>query len=75
MRDGAVTHVGHDLAVAGFAGLAAAGMSIVGVLNRSFAAHPDASAANLQAFLATANELKTMRTGQNQLIALPAVSV
>ena len=50
-------------------------MSIVGLLNRRFAAHPDASAANLQAFLATANELKTMRTGQNQLIALPAVSV
>lgn len=47
----------------------------MGLLNRGFAAHPDASAANLKAFLATANELKTMRTGQNQLITLPAVSV
>ena len=64
-----------DRGMAGFAGLAAAGMSIVGLLNRKFAAHPDASAANLQAFLATANELKTMRNGQNQLIAQPAVSV
>lgn len=50
-------------------------MSIVGVLNRAFSVHSDASVANLQAFLATANELKTMRNGQNQLIALPAVSV
>jgi len=50
-------------------------MSIVGVLNRRFAANPDASGAGLTAFLATAHELKTMRNGQNQLIALPAVSV
>jgi hypothetical protein len=50
-------------------------MSIVGLLNRRFQAHPAASAARLKAFLATAHELKTMRTGQNELIDKPAVSV
>ncbi len=50
-------------------------MSVVGALNRGFAANPAAAAAHLKAFLATANELKTMRNGQNELIAQPAVSV
>lgn len=61
--------------MAGFAGLAAAGMSVVGLLNRRFEAHPAARPARLKAFLASAAELKTMRTGQNELIAKPAISV
>lgn len=50
-------------------------MSIIGLLNRRFAAHPDASAANLQAFLATALELETLQTGVNPLLTKPAISV
>jgi hypothetical protein len=50
-------------------------MSIVGLLNRRFAANPDASAANLQAFLATALELDTLQTGLNPLLTKPAISV
>lgn len=61
--------------MAGYRGLAAAGVSIVGLLDRRFATHPDASVANLHAFLASSNELKTMITGQGQLISRPAVSV
>jgi hypothetical protein len=61
--------------VAGFAALAATGMSIVGLLNRRFAAHPEASAANLQAFLATALELETLQTGVNPLLTKPAISI
>jgi Pvc16 N-terminal domain len=61
--------------VAGYGGLAAAGVSIVGLLNRRFAGDPDASAANLQAFLASSSELKTMINGLGQLISRPAVSV
>jgi Pvc16 N-terminal domain len=61
--------------VAGFAALAATGMSIVGLLNRRFAAHPEASAANLQAFLATALELETLETGVNPLLTKPAISI
>jgi hypothetical protein len=61
--------------VAGYGGLAAAGVSIVGLLNRRFASNPDASAANLNAFLASSSELKTMINGLGQLISRPAVSV
>lgn len=61
--------------MAGYRGLAAAGVSIVGLLNRRFTSHPEASAAGLKGFLASSNELKTMRNGQGQLITLPAVSV
>jgi hypothetical protein len=50
-------------------------MSVVGLLNRRFAANPDASAANLQAFLATALELDTLQTGLNPLLTKPAISV
>lgn len=50
-------------------------MSIVGTLNRRFAAHPPASAANLKAFLATALELETLQTGLNPLLTKPAISV
>lgn len=50
-------------------------MSIVALLRRRFAGVPEAAAANLNAFLASANELKTMRNGQGQLISQPAVSV
>lgn len=61
--------------MAGYGGLAAGGMSIVGLLNRRFAGDPVASAANLQAFLASSRELKTMINGLGQLISRPAVSV
>lgn len=61
--------------MAGYAGLAAVGTSIVALLNRRFLEVPEAEAANLSAFLASATELKTMRNGQGQLIQLPAVSV
>ena len=50
-------------------------MSIVGLLNRRFAAHPAASAANLTAFLPTAIELETLETGVNPLLTKPAISV
>jgi hypothetical protein len=50
-------------------------MSIIGLLNRRFGAHPDASVANLQAFLATALELETLQTGVNPLLTKPAISV
>lgn len=50
-------------------------MSIVGLLNRQFAAHPAASAANLTAFLPTAIELETLETGVNPLLTKPAISV
>lgn len=61
--------------MAGYAGLAAVGTSIVALLNRRFLDVPAAAAVNLSAFLASANELKTMRNGQGQLIQQPAVSV
>jgi hypothetical protein len=61
------------LDVAGYQALAAAGMSIVSLLNRRFAELPEA--AGLDAFLASSNELKTMRDNTGQLIQQPAVSV
>lgn len=61
--------------MASYGGLAATGVSIVGLLNRRFASDPDASAANLKAFLASSSELKTMIDGLGQLIARPAISV
>jgi hypothetical protein len=61
------------LPVAGYQALAAAGLSIVALLNRRFAEVPEAS--SLDAFLASANELKTMRTNTGQLIQQPAISV
>lgn len=61
--------------MAGYGGLAGAGVSIVGLLNRRFAGDPDAATASLTAFLASSNELKTMINGLGQLIARPAVSV
>lgn len=59
--------------MAGYQALAAAGSSIVALLNRRFAERPEA--ATLAAFLASANELKTMRTNTGQLIHQPAISV
>src|SRR4051812_38378704 len=44
-RDGPVTRSGHADRVAGYRGLAAAGVSIVGLLNRRFTSHPEASVA------------------------------
>jgi hypothetical protein len=61
--------------MAGYQALAAAGLSIVALLNRRFDEDADASAATLDAFLASANELKTMKTNTGQLIHQPAVSV
>jgi hypothetical protein len=59
--------------VAGYQALAAAGSSIVALLNRRFHELPEA--AQLHAFLASTNELKTMRTNTGQLIQQPAISV
>ena len=59
--------------MAGYEALSAAGSSIVALLNRRFRDLPEAAALN--AFLASANELKTMRTNTGQLIQQPAVSV
>jgi hypothetical protein len=61
--------------MAGYQALAAAGLSIVALLKRRFAEEPEAATAALDAFLATANELKTMKTNSGQLIQQPAVSV
>lgn len=60
-------------AVAGYQALASAGLSIVALLNRRFHELPEA--ATVDAFLASNNELKTLRTNTGQLIQLPAVSV
>lgn len=62
-------------AVAGYQALEAAGSSIVELLNRKFADVPEAVAAHLQAFLASSNELKTMKTNTGETISQPAVSV
>lgn len=59
--------------MAGYPALAAAGLSIVALLNRRFAAVPEA--ATLAAHLVSSSELKTMRNGMGQLINLPAVVV
>jgi hypothetical protein len=59
--------------VAGYQALAAAGVSIVALLNRRF--HELPAAANVDAFLASSKELKTMKTDTGQLIHQPAVSV
>ena len=61
--------------VAEYQALRAAGQSIVAMLNRGFADHPEAVADNLQAFLASSNELKTLKTNTGQTITQPAVSV
>ncbi|MBG0737920.1 DUF4255 domain-containing protein [Paeniglutamicibacter antarcticus] len=59
--------------MAGYQALAAAGLSIVALLNRRFHAVPGAG--NLDAFLASTNELKTMKTNSGQLVHQPAISV
>lgn len=59
--------------MAGYQALAAAGLSIVALLNRRFHAVPEA--ATLDAFLASTNELKTMKTNSGQLVHQPAISV
>ena len=59
--------------MAGYQALAAAGVSIVALLNRRF--HELPAAANVNAFLASSKELKTMKTDTGQLIHQPAVSV
>lgn len=59
--------------MAGYQALAAAGLSIVALLNRRFHAVPEA--ASLDAFLASTNELKTMKTNSGQLVHQPAISV
>jgi len=59
--------------MAGYEALAAAGLSIVALLNRRFHERPEAAA--VDAFLASTNELKTMKTNTGQLIHQPAVSV
>ncbi|MCY0905995.1 DUF4255 domain-containing protein [Arthrobacter sp. H14-L1] len=59
--------------MAGYQALAAAGLSIVALLNRRFHAVP--GAVSLVAFLASTNELKTMKTNSGQLVHQPAISV
>lgn len=59
--------------MAGYQALAAAGLSIVALLNRRFDEVPEAS--SLTAFLASSNELKTMKTNTGELIQQPAISV
>lgn len=59
--------------MAGYQALAAAGLSIVALLNRRF--HSVPGAASLDAFLASTNELKTMKTNSGQLVHQPAISV
>jgi hypothetical protein len=59
--------------MAGFQALSAAGLSIVALLNRRFHELPEA--AGVDAFLASTNEFKTMKTNTGQLIHQPAVSV
>jgi len=59
--------------VAGYQALAAAGSSIVALLDRRFREVPEA--VQLNAFLASTNELKTMRTNTGQLIQQPAVGI
>ncbi|WP_255768588.1 DUF4255 domain-containing protein [Pseudarthrobacter sulfonivorans] len=59
--------------MAGYQALAAAGLSIVALLNRRFRAVP--AAAQLNAFLASTNELKTMRNNQGLLIQQPAIAL
>jgi Pvc16 N-terminal domain len=69
-RDGDARIIG---GVAGYQALAATGLSIVALLNRRFDEIPEAAALN--AFLASSNELKTMRDNNGQLIQQPAISV
>ncbi len=59
--------------MAGYQALTAAGQSIVALLNRHFLDYPEA--AGLQAFLASSNELKTMKTNTGQTITQPAISI
>ena len=59
--------------MAGYQALAAAGQSIVALLNRRFHELPEA--VGVDAFLASTNEFKTMKTNTGQLIHQPAVSV
>jgi hypothetical protein len=59
--------------MAGYQALSAAGLSIVALLNRRFHELPEAM--NVDAFLASTNEFKTMKTNSGQLIHQPAVSV
>jgi hypothetical protein len=59
--------------VAGYQALAAAGTSIVALLNRRF--HEIPAAAAVTAFLANSNELKAVQNNTSQLIHPPAVSV
>ena len=45
------------------------------MLNRHFLDYPEAVADGLQAFLASSNELKTMKTNTGETITQPAISV
>jgi hypothetical protein len=59
--------------MAGYQALAAAGLSIVALLNRRFRAVP--AAAQLNAFLASTNELKAMSNNLHPLVQQPAIAV
>jgi hypothetical protein len=59
--------------MAGYQALAAAGRSIVALLDRRFAETP--SAGTLSAFLASNKELKTMKDDVSPLVQKPAVSL
>ncbi len=73
--DDVVTAAPNHGGVAGYQALEAAGASIVELLDRKFADVPEAITAHLQAFLASSNELKTLRTNTGQIISQPAISV
>jgi hypothetical protein len=59
--------------MAGYQALAAAGLSIVALLDRRFAEQPGATA--LRAFLASNKELKTMKDDVSPLVRKPAISL
>jgi hypothetical protein len=59
--------------MAGYRALAAAGLSIVALLERRFAEQPGAG--TLSAFLASNKELKTMKDDVSPLVQKPAVSL
>jgi hypothetical protein len=59
--------------VAGYQALAAAGLSIVALLERRFAEQPGVGA--LRAFLASNKELQTMKDDVSPLVQKPAISV
>lgn len=61
--------------MASYQALASVGLSIVALLQRRFDEDADAAPQGLTAFLAGANELKTMRENNGQLIQRPAISV